>query len=72
MFLYTLAHIIRTAISKQGGIFMKHQLAKIKEFSYQFLDLLFILEYENIHKDNQVDKKQTELKPLSDSKPSIN
>ncbi|WP_332689220.1 hypothetical protein [Halalkalibacter lacteus] len=51
---------------------MKHQLAKIKEFSYQFLDLLFILEYENIHKDNQVDKKQTELKPLSDSKPSIN
>ncbi|MFC0472303.1 hypothetical protein ACFFHM_17865 [Halalkalibacter kiskunsagensis] len=51
---------------------MNHLLAKVKEFSYQFLDLLFILEYEDMHKDKKATKNQDSLEPLSESKPSIN
>jgi hypothetical protein len=51
---------------------MTQLLTKMKEFSYQFLDLLFILEYENIHDYNDVSKRKVEREPLSDAKPTIN
>ncbi|WP_156314793.1 hypothetical protein [Halalkalibacter wakoensis] len=45
---------------------MNHMLAKIKEFSFHFLDLLFILEYEHIETDH-AKKSSLKREPLSDS-----
>ncbi|MFC0557677.1 hypothetical protein [Halalkalibacter alkalisediminis] len=36
---------------------MKEILNKIKTFSYQFFNLLFILEYEDLHKESKMKKK---------------